>query len=284
MIADTIELLVIDTGENKPKTGDAANLTAYLSIDGGAFNALADTSASEVDNVHARGIYRFSLSNAERTGSRFLFTGVSTTVGVEVIPRELRIDISPETGARTVVVTVNDGVSPLQNAVVRLTEGVNSYRGETNASGVATFNVDDATYTVGVTKSGYSFAGATLVVDGNESVTYSMTQVVVTPSLPGTKTGYFVTYDQSGAVQSSVIVNMALKSFPAGHIGHVRDDDVVTVTSNGSGIAQFTGLIPGAKYYAWRGSRSRPEKDCGVVTIPLSATDGFQIGSISGLD
>jgi hypothetical protein len=41
------------------------------------------------------------------------------------------------TGARTVTITVNDGTTPLQNAVVRLTEGVNTFRALTNASGVA---------------------------------------------------------------------------------------------------------------------------------------------------
>jgi hypothetical protein len=85
------------------------------------------------------------------------------------------------TGARTVTVTVNDGTDTLQNARVRMTEGVNSYTATTNVSGVATFNLDDATYTVSITKSGYSYAGTTLVVDGTEAVTYSMTAVTVTP-------------------------------------------------------------------------------------------------------
>jgi len=85
------------------------------------------------------------------------------------------------TGARTVTITVNDGTTVLQNALVRLTEGVNTFRALTNASGVATFNLDDATYTVAITKSGYSYAGTTLVVDGTETRTYSMTVVSITP-------------------------------------------------------------------------------------------------------
>lgn len=85
------------------------------------------------------------------------------------------------TGARTVTVTVNDGATVLQNAAVRLTEGANSFKSLTNVSGVVTFNVDDATYTVGITKSGYTYAGTTLVVDGTEAVTYSMTAVSSTP-------------------------------------------------------------------------------------------------------
>lgn len=103
-------------------------------------------------------------------------------------------------GARTITITVNDGTTVLQNARVRLTEGVNTYTGLTNASGVVVFNVDDATYTVGITKSGYTYAGTTLIVDGTETRTYSMTLVSVTP--PDDPALCAVTmhiYDQYGA-------------------------------------------------------------------------------------
>jgi hypothetical protein len=85
------------------------------------------------------------------------------------------------TGARTVTITVNDGATVLQNARVRVVEGVNTYTGLTNASGVVVFNLDDATYTVSITKSGYTYAGTLLIVDGTETRTYSMTVVSVTP-------------------------------------------------------------------------------------------------------
>lgn len=84
---------------------------------------------------------------------------------------------SAGSGARTVTVTVNDGLGNLlQNAVVRMTEGANSYRALTNASGVAVFNLDDATYVVAITKAGYSYSGTTIVVNGTETATYSMTR------------------------------------------------------------------------------------------------------------
>jgi hypothetical protein len=84
-------------------------------------------------------------------------------------------------GARTVTITVNDGTTVLQNARVRVVEGVNTYTGLTNVSGVVVFNLDDATYTVSITKSGYTYAGTSLIVDGTETRTYSMTVVSVTP-------------------------------------------------------------------------------------------------------
>ena len=56
---------------NVARTGDAANLTAYVSIDGGAANAIADTSASEVSSTNAKGFYTFDLAQAETDGARF---------------------------------------------------------------------------------------------------------------------------------------------------------------------------------------------------------------------
>ena len=110
------------------------------------------------------------------------------------------LSASTGSGARTVTITVNDGTTVLENARVRLTEGANTYTGLTNVSGVVTFNLDDATYTVGITKSGYSYAGTTLVVDGTETRTYSMTVISVTPpDDPALCAVTFHVYDQYGA-------------------------------------------------------------------------------------
>jgi len=78
-------------------------------------------------------------------------------------------------GARTAVVTVDDGSSPLQNAQVRLQNGPEIYILTTNALGQVTYNLDDATWSVAITKPGYSFDEVALVVDGDINPTYSMT-------------------------------------------------------------------------------------------------------------
>ena len=88
---------------------------------------------------------------------------------------------SSGTGARTITVTIDDGTDPLENAIVRMTEGVNTYTALSDVTGVVTFNLDDATYVVAITKSGYSYAGTTLLVDGDETETYSLTQVATSP-------------------------------------------------------------------------------------------------------
>lgn len=89
------------------------------------------------------------------------------------------------TGARTVTITVNDGTTVLENCIVRLTEGANTFTVLTNSSGVAVFNLDDATYTVGITKPGYTYSGTSLVVNGTETATYSMTAISISNPTAG---------------------------------------------------------------------------------------------------
>jgi len=89
------------------------------------------------------------------------------------------------TGARTVTITVNDGTTVLENALVRITEGSNTFYKLTNSSGVAVLNVDDATYTVAITKAGYSYSGTSLVVNGDEAETYSMTAISISNPTAG---------------------------------------------------------------------------------------------------
>lgn len=94
--SQTITFLVIDTVTNLPKTGDAANLTAYVKIDNGAVTVLTDTSAAELDATNAPGLYDFGLTQAETNGDKLVFSGKSSTAGVRVVP--MPVYTFPETG------------------------------------------------------------------------------------------------------------------------------------------------------------------------------------------
>jgi hypothetical protein len=65
-----------------PKTGNAANITGNVSIDGGSVTALADTSAAEIDSVARPGYYRLSLTQAETNGDVLEFGANSSTFGI----------------------------------------------------------------------------------------------------------------------------------------------------------------------------------------------------------
>jgi hypothetical protein len=84
-----VTFLAIDTTTNLPKTGDAANLTAYVSIDDGSVTSLGgspQTAATEKDATNAPGLYDFALAQAESNGDKLVFAGRSNTSGVRLVP------------------------------------------------------------------------------------------------------------------------------------------------------------------------------------------------------
>lgn len=183
---------------------------------------------------------------------------------------------SPGKGARTVTVTVDDGSDPIEGATVRFTSGV-TYTGETNASGQVVFCLNDATYTVVIGKSGYSFTPTTLVVDGDETPTYSMTAVTITPPPSAdTITGVMSVYEETGVQGVAVQVSVQIIEGP-GTDGIGYDSAVWTQTSSG-GVVQFAGLIKGAKYKMWRGNSSR---NYVTFTVPTTGSS-FDLAEVIG--
>jgi len=180
------------------------------------------------------------------------------------------------TGARTVTVTVNDGTTTLSSAIVRFVKGAESYSATTNGSGVATFNLDDGTWTVSITKAGYTFAGTTLVVDGTETPTYSMTAVSITPAAdPAQTTAYLTTRTGAGVAKPSVTLTLKLLRGP-GDAGSSYDTASLSATSNGSGLLQVT-LLREARYAVTRGDGREYQ-----VTTPDAST--YELPEHLGLD
>lgn len=80
-----IPVFVYDSTTGAPKTGDSANLTAYVSKDYGAVTVLGDTSATEMDSTNAKGWYLFDLTQSETNADALLFTGKSSTSNIYVV-------------------------------------------------------------------------------------------------------------------------------------------------------------------------------------------------------
>lgn len=74
-----------DSTTNLPKTGDAANITAYVSKDYGSVTVLADTSATEMSSGNAAGFYLFDLAQTETNGDTLLFSAKSSMSNIVVI-------------------------------------------------------------------------------------------------------------------------------------------------------------------------------------------------------
>ena len=69
------------TNPGEPVTGDAANITANLRLDGGAANAVDDLNPAELED----GYYYFDITQAESNADMILIAPASSTANVNVI-------------------------------------------------------------------------------------------------------------------------------------------------------------------------------------------------------
>lgn len=104
-----IQLFAFLTTTGAPVTGDAANITAYVSKDHGSVTVLGDTSATEMDATNAKGLYVFDLTQGETNADELTFSAKSSTSNVSITPRFISTlpttgILAPATAGRTLVV------------------------------------------------------------------------------------------------------------------------------------------------------------------------------------
>jgi len=80
------------------KTGDAANISAQISIDGAATAATNDVNPTELDATDAPGIYIFDMTQAETNGDMIVIAPVSSTSDVVLRPVIIYTNPSGSTG------------------------------------------------------------------------------------------------------------------------------------------------------------------------------------------
>lgn len=176
-----------------------------------------------------------------------------TTDSLEAIQGQL--PSGSGTGARSVTITINDGATAIEGARVRVTQGVSTYVQTTNVSGVVSFALDDATWAVTVSKVGYTLASQSLIVNGTETVTYSMTAVALVQPVDPTLVSHLVLCTGAdGEPEASAVIYYRITA-GTGDVGYSRDIGVATATSDEDGYATLT-FIVGARYSIWRGGSS----------------------------
>lgn len=250
-------------------SGSVGSVTAPVTITGDA--ATAGTrflTMIEVDGL----VYRYTANSLELTPSSGL-TEQQVRDSMQLAPTnagdtqpgsiDAKIDALSSgsgSGAYTITVTVTDGTDPMQNAIVRVTEGINSYTVSTNASGQGAFALDAATYNVAVTKDGYQFTPTTRTVTGNQAGTLTndleLTETVIpSPASPEMCTVAMNIIDPAGAAVSGLIVTFTLYPANASRAdGNVITTRTKTATSNGSGLIQCElvrtdAITPSGAYY-----------------------------------
>lgn len=90
-------VFAFDTTNSTAKTGDAANITCYVSKDYGTVTVLADTSATEMDSTNAKGYYLFDAAQGETNGDCLMISAKSTTANIAVIGAPAVIYTRPTT-------------------------------------------------------------------------------------------------------------------------------------------------------------------------------------------
>lgn len=279
-----VTLLAINTLTNQPHSGDAANILGFIKKDNGALAPLDTPVPLEIDPVNAKGLYDFLTTQVESNADKIVISGVSTTPNVVLVPFvvftlpvALTTLVGGGSGARTIFVTVNDGASPVESALVRFTKGVDSFALLTNVAGQATFNLDDGTWVVAITRPGYSFPGTTLVIIADATPVYSMTTVALLPSvIPNSTTGQSTIYGKDGLPAANVEVTYSPAELPLADSGVIYDTQPNVSISDVNGLAQFPNLVKGMSYGFTPARAAQPA----IFVIPTTAGAAYQLPSM----
>jgi hypothetical protein len=187
--------------------------------------------------------------------------------------------VSNGKGAYVYTVTVTDGTNPLENVTVRMkANSVQNYAALTNASGIATFELDAATYTLSMTLSGFQHMPESVVVSGAGNTDAEMTTVTLTPSDVDKTTGYLVCYDENGTVEQGVAISCFVSQIRSSGMGIAFDSTERTETSGADGLVQFSNLVKGATYTFKRGTSAKTY----LVTVPDNAGATYELPDIIG--
>lgn len=189
------------------------------------------------------------LSGSAGAGIICTFYAPGANLPVAVNSSYQAINTTSGTGAYTVIVPVvrSDTLVALQNAIVRLTEGANTYTATSDVSGNATFNIDAATYTMAITKAGFSFGGDTLVVAGSATATArQMTpSTIPIPDDPSKTTLYFTSYNNDYDGEAGHNYEAVLTTAAPTTGGFPRE--TLTATSGVAGATSFA-MLRSSKY------------------------------------
>ena len=79
-----VNFLAINAATGLPVTGDAANITAKISLDSGAAASVADTNPTELDATNFPGVYVFDLTQGETNADVLTIKSSSSTANVEM--------------------------------------------------------------------------------------------------------------------------------------------------------------------------------------------------------
>jgi len=190
--ASKVRFYAWDTTANAPKTGDAANITAYVSIDGGSVTALTDTSATEASATNAAGCYVFDTTAGEMNGEVLFFSAKTTTstvylrpITIATSPAVVSANVTQLAGSATPVTNLNN---------VYNTDYATAFNEPNGVFNVRLVDVSDSAQLVKLSGGGTSLqtdaSGYSKVSPGTGTGQVSLSSGAVTVGTNNDKTGY----------------------------------------------------------------------------------------------
>jgi hypothetical protein len=207
-----------------------------------------------------------ALAEINATGGTF----DATTDALEANREKLDTITGTGVGPHVVTITVTSGGSPVVGAAVSLTGG---RYGITDASGVVVFACETGSYTLAVTKAGYTHTPTTQVITATTAIPVTMTDLGIIPSTdPEQTTAFTVTRDGQGNVRGGVTITFALMSGPGADSYTLKNFPAVSNAT--TGVLQKA-IMKNSHYRAKRG-------DGPWVDIPDTGSDDtFELPEIN---
>jgi len=262
------------TTDAASRTASQADVSGLSTFDASSDEVTTDAASRTASQADLTGVAQEStLTAMQGTG----FDG-STDALKPLRDKVDTLSTTAITGAHTVTITVEDDLGgPLENAKVKLTEGVTSEVMATDANGQVTFDRDDATYDIAATKAGFTFAGDVVTVSGSDvSKTITMTPLTISaPATPAQATGVAILYDENGDIKPDAKLSWKLVTAPDGSDGSVFDARTKTAVADVNGQVQDNGFWRGARYQVWRGKGAAV-----FFTVPDAAS--FNLPALAG--
>lgn len=242
------EFIAWDLDANTYKTGDAANITAKWAKDGA--DAVNLTTPTVTENTAIAGLYRVSVSSVEANCTTGTISGTSITADVIIIPKTYDFEAAEAGyGALTYVHTITDvdTTDPIAQVDVWVTTdeaGTNTIAsGTTSDIGKVTFYLDDGTYYLWSSKSGYDFTNPTTIIVASGSLAGASTGEAADAGVVDLTTDSYVTTlaegdtwfagrfdsgawdDASDANKSKALVSATRTIDTLNFLGEMTDDD-----------------------------------------------------------
>lgn len=188
------------------------------------------------------------------------------------------------TGDYALSISVIDDTTsdPIENAHVRIYRSGADGAAPTDVNGEVVMGRSAATWTVIISAAGYETLTTSLIVTADDTLSYELSPLAITPSTGDFTTGYLTAYDEDGIIEVGAIIYCELHKAPVGDTGFSYDSKVKTIVSSSVGLVEIPGLVKGGTYRIWRGTRNSSPTANNLFLIPTTAGATYELPSHIG--